>query len=75
MPENPTPQNARAALARLLENWLERAEEATHPDAKPLEDPFTLASVFGFFRRTDPKSNPEGKTHGRAESSLGELCW
>ena len=76
MPENPTPQNARAALARLLENWLERAEEATHPDAKPLEDPFTLASVFGFFRRTDPKllrSEPWVTMRDRVESACAKV--
>ena len=53
-PRKPAPRGVRAELSRFIENWLERAEEATNGDGGSLE----LAAVFGFLRRTDPALLP-----------------
>ena len=56
MPADNTPRGTRAALERLLENWLERAESAiTHDDLIRAPRAVAFASVFGFLRRTNPR--------------------
>jgi len=66
-------RGVRAELARLLENWFERADEASSLEGTGALE---LAAVAGFLRRTDPSllSTPEWEElRARIEAEAAEL--